>query len=231
MKKFFHYLSAFFGEGFALLRVALYYPFFDDKIDPDRPGVAVLCIHGLYHNGSAWGPLKHYLQNGGVGPVDTINYPSVVLDIPQSSQRIQERILQIKKETGRNIDTLIGHSEGGLVALEYALELAPKDRITTVITLGAPLQGTHLAKLGIGPGAKQMRLNSEYLKKLRERMQAASHVRLYAIGSYVDGVIRPPSAAFWPEYPHDAFNNLGHVGLIFSKRVAGAILNYIRSTG
>ena len=66
-----------------------------------------------------------------------------------------------------------------------------------MITLGAPLQGTQLAKMGLGPGAKQMRLGSEYTKHLRERMGNATHVRLYAIASSVDGVVRPASASFW----------------------------------
>jgi triacylglycerol lipase len=231
MKKVFHTLQALTGEVFALLRLLLLYPFTEKSIEKPRPGLNVLCVHGHLHNGSAWGALRRRLQKGGIGPVDTLSYPSLVLDIPQSGLRVRDRILEIKSATGRDVEILIGHSEGGLVALEYALQFAPKGKITTVVTLGAPLQGTYLAKVGFGPAGKQMRLGSEYLKQLRERLANAPHVRLYSIASRVDGVIRPPASAVWPEYPHQFFDNLGHAQLLFSKKVADAILRYIRSTG
>ena len=93
------------------------------------------------HNGSAWGSLRKHLHEEGLGPIDTVFYPSLFIDIPTSSLRVRDKVAEIKTQTGRDVDILIGHSEGGLVALEYALAHAPQDRITTGDHVGSSPTG------------------------------------------------------------------------------------------
>jgi len=228
----FKYLHSTIGETLALCAALLLYPFSTHKLDDKQEGKRAILIHGYLHNESGWKWFRWQLQKGGLGPVDTVSYPSVIYDIPLSSQIVKNKVDEIKQAGGKDPDILIGHSEGGLVALEYALEFAPKDKNTLVITLGSPFHGTHLAKVGVGPAARQLEVGSLYLQGLIERLKQAPHIHLMAIASQTDGIIRPYSSALLPELRgvHNVeFDNLGHLQMIFSKRVVDEVLAYLHS--
>ena len=229
-RKLFNILNSLWGESLAIALTILLYPFKFTKLDKVRPGADILLIHGYLHNDSAWRWFRKKLQNGGAGPVNTVCYPSLKKGIPECSFYLKEKIEEIRKHTGREPLVLIGHSEGGLVALEYALMHAPKDQKTFVITLGTPLQGLNPFKGGIGPAPKQMMRGSSFLKSLKERLEEAHHLEILAIGSGADLIINPPSAAFLPDLPtatNIGLANLGLMQLIYSKRVTQAILAFL----
>lgn len=230
MQQFKHilfYLQSLLGEAFSLLIALLSYPFPDRKIDTSREGPGVLCIHGYVHNTSPWRWFRYALQKRGIGPVNTVYYPSLLEDISAASHHIKEKIAFLEK-TGQSVDLLIGHSEGGLVALEYALEHAPKGKTIFIIALGAPLQGTWLAKIALGPAGKQMLPRSAYLESLKKRLQTAHHIRFLALSSRVDGIIRPPENSIWKDFPHRTFDNLGHVQFLFSPKVVDACVAFLK---
>lgn len=225
---YFDYWIAQLGDLGALLKAIAAYPFCPKKLDLPRSGPDILCIHGHTHNDSPWRWLRKKLQKGGMGPVNTVYYPSFEVDIPESSLLIEQKIQKI----GRPVQILIGHSRGGLAALEYALEKAPKDRIILVITLGSPLQGTTLAEKGESRAVQQMAPHSPYLQSLWKRLQEAKHLRVLAIASMTDMVIRPPESALLPDIPYVTnvkFTRLGHLQMIYSKRVVKAILDYLHA--
>ena|GEM_PF-5533122 len=226
-KHAFHVLQATLGETLSLFASLLLYLFPDRPLDKPLPGPGVLLVHGYLHNTSPWRWFRRALHKRGVGSVNSVYYPSLLVDIPTASLSLKERIQALEKE-GEPVEVLIGHSEGGLVALEYALEQAPKGRNITVIALGAPLNGTRMAKLPLGPGPKQMQINSPYLHNLKKRLQSAYHIRFLAISSSLDNVVRPTQNAIWPEFPHQTFDNLGHVQLLFSPKVVDACVHFLK---
>ncbi|WP_367346780.1 esterase/lipase family protein [Stenotrophomonas bentonitica] len=98
----------------------------------------VLLLHGIW-NARAWvGPLAWRLRARGFS-VDTFGYSSVFggpdVAVPQLLQRL--------KDSGPV--ALVGHSLGGLVALE-ALRRQPDLPVSRVVCLGSPLRGSGTAR-------------------------------------------------------------------------------------
>jgi hypothetical protein len=54
-----------------------------------------------------------------------------------------------------------------------------RGKVARLITLGSPHQGTELARLGLGPNARQMRVNSPWLRGLAAPLPATS-VSIYS---------------------------------------------------
>src|SRR5262249_20752410 len=149
----------------------------------------------------------------------------------RNSIMIKERIDQIKRETGKEVSLLIGHSQGGLECLEYALEYAPKDNTLHIVTLGCPLHGTTMTKLGFGPSVRQMRINSTYLKTLHARLKRASHIKILALAGDADFITFPQSSALLPEYSfatNEVIEDLGHMSFLFSKQPIQRIIAYLK---
>jgi len=222
-------------EILAIMTCILLYPFKSVKLDlpKDKNGHPdILCVHGYMHNETGWKLFRKRLKKMGAGSVNTVSYPSLTKDIPANSLKIKQRIDLFKEKTGRQIHVLIGHSLGGLVSLEYALEYAPKDQITYVITLGSPLHGTQLAKaLGVGPSVVQIRENSDYIRSLHARLLQANHLRILTLASSIDRMILPRHSALLPEIPYaegEEFPALGHLGFIFSTRILKKIASFLR---
>ena len=107
-----------------------------------RPGVMLL--HGIW-NSRAWiGPLAWRLRMRDFA-VEVFGYSSVFggpdVAVPQLVQRLRR---------GGQV-SLVGHSLGGLVALE-ALRRAPELDVPRVVCLGSPLLGSDTAKMLAGHG-------------------------------------------------------------------------------
>ncbi|WP_313399556.1 alpha/beta fold hydrolase [Stenotrophomonas sp.] len=99
----------------------------------------VLILHGIWNTRSWLLPLAWRLRSQGF-VVDTFGYPSVFggpdVAVPQLLQRLR----------GRGPVSLVGHSLGGLVALE-ALRQAPQLEVPRVVCLGSPLCGSGTARV------------------------------------------------------------------------------------
>jgi len=99
----------------------------------------VLILHGIWNTRSWLLPLAWRLRSQGF-VVDTFGYPSVFggpeVAVPQLLQRLQ----------GRGPVSLVGHSLGGLVALE-ALRQSPQLEVPRVVCLGSPLRGSGTARV------------------------------------------------------------------------------------
>lgn len=223
-----------FKEIFSIITCLFLYPFKSSKLDRPEKLIGlpnVLCVHGYLHNETPWSYFRRYLQSKGFGPVDTVYYQSLLKDIPANSLKIKERIEQIRQETGKEVNILIGHSLGGLVCLEYALEHAPKDKKLYVITMGSPLHATKRATLAYGPSAEQMRADSYYIPWLLDRLEDAKHIHLLTLASTHDLLIRPPKSALMPELSYATcieIKGIGHVSFLFSRRALKLIVNYLK---
>jgi pimeloyl-ACP methyl ester carboxylesterase len=98
----------------------------------------VLLLHGIW-NARAWvGPLAWRLRLQGFS-VDSFGYPSVFGGPEVAVPLLVERL------RGRGPVALVGHSLGGLVALE-ALRVAPELEVSRVVCLGSPLCGSETAR-------------------------------------------------------------------------------------
>lgn len=98
----------------------------------------VLLVHGLL-NANYWlWRLSTRLRAQGFD-TEIFGYPSVLGGPDRAIPRLVERLRQ------RPVDALVGHSLGGLIALE-ALRSTPEVAVPRVVCMGSPLRGSDTAR-------------------------------------------------------------------------------------
>jgi pimeloyl-ACP methyl ester carboxylesterase len=120
---------------------------------PDaRAADHIILLHGLWMRGFALGLLHKRMADAGFA-VDRFDYMSVV----SSQERIVERLHQRMRRFAPAPVHLVGHSLGGLLALQAcrAAEDLPPGRI---VCLGSPLKGSAAARgfAGFGHGGEAL---------------------------------------------------------------------------
>lgn len=186
-------------------------------------------VHGYWHNKTGFVEYEKRFLKEKMGSVLSISLSSTQQDIKKSADEVFQAIQNAKDQLDPDVKiNLIGHSMGGLVASLCAL----KDDFNpdTVITLGSPFKGTHLARLGFGTSAKQMRRHSQFLENLVQKLINAKNIRTFAAAARRDQVIKPwDSCHIRKNHPNQhQFDNIGHLGLLFEERVIDWVVKCIK---
>ncbi len=197
-------------------------------------GEPILLVHGYLHNASGWSYYLKRFQQERLGPVYTINLGHPFLPLKSYAKKVEQKALEIQKQTGRKDLTLIGHSMGGIVSALYATQMAPLGKVTDLFTIGSPLKGTPLANwLGIGPNAREMQPDSLLLREIRKGIEEKKEqIRFYHIGSDADQIV-PAESALLDSGDQFCVTHAGHLHLMTSKKVVDWIchkLNQNRSS-
>ncbi|HEX2583472.1 MAG TPA: alpha/beta fold hydrolase, partial [Chlamydiales bacterium] len=195
-------------------------------------GRPILLIHGYCNDGSAWSYLKHRLAKENIGPIYTMDLSVPFRSICEYAMEVKEKAAQIREETNRSDLILIGHSMGGLVSSLYTTDFAPPETVTDVITIGSPLGGTHVAKIGIGPNAKEMKCRSELISQLHVKIAKERFSRFYHIATNTDQLVIPCQSALLRNNPSREFlfEDIGHASLLFSPRVGSLIVCWLKES-
>jgi pimeloyl-ACP methyl ester carboxylesterase len=181
----------------------------------------IIVLHGYAMNRANFVPLAYRLRRAGLGPIVGFEYWTLGR-VAAGARQLGWFIDEVRERTGAAQVDVIGHSMGGVVG-RYYVSLAGGDGIVRhLITLGSPLAGTEFGKLGVGHPARELLLGS----KLCTRLAAAAaprHTRTTAIWSRSDALV--PGARQPPPAGAEIllYDDLGHVALLGSRRVAAAI--------
>ena len=232
IEKAVHYLYALTTEVLSLVAVSCLYPaaLYSPKAAKRKPGkTPVLLVHGYLHNGSGWVYHKRRLKAAGFDSVHTVNLgKNPFSSITDYAEVVKAKAEEIAAATGRTDLILIGHSMGGLVSSYYATMLAPKGTVTNVVTIGSPLGGSPLALCACGKNAREMETDSPFLQELKAEISQSS-TRFHHIGSEADPIV--PGHRAVAETGHCfLINDLGHLGLLFSPRVANLLDGCLTAT-
>jgi triacylglycerol lipase len=211
--------------GFVVL-FSLIQPFESFWLGPDRLAksttgrLPVLLIHGYQCNRGFWFWLRSRLEAAG-WTVATHSLEPVFSDIDAYAKGIARRIDEVLAATGAPQVILVGHSMGGL-ALRAYLRRYGIDKVARLITLGSPHHGTLLAPLGLGPNARQMRIDSSWLGALAAAPLPPDSVSIY---SCHDNYVFPQQACSALDGAANvAIGGVSHLGMAFSPRVLGNLL-------
>ncbi len=209
------------------------FPFSQMRNDPKNPVKGerpILLIHGYLHNSSAWLYTRYHYNKAGYNNVFTVDLGHPFQSIEDYAAVVRKRVQEIKEKTGTHEIDLVCHSMGGLAGGFYATELAAKDGITVtnLVTLGSPLQGTHISVIGIGKCAKEMRRESPFTEKLSAQLKESSIKRLH-LGSKADFVITPFSSSQNGD-EGELFDDIGHLGFLYSDKVINRTLSHLKSS-
>ena len=148
----------------------------------------------------------------------TINLEPLYTSIDHYVEPLARRIDEVLAQSGATQLILVGHSMGGLVARAY-LRRHGAARVKLLVTLGAPHGGSELARFGIGESARQMRPGSAWLAAL-----GAPPVDTLTVFSAHDNYVLPPVNLELPGAQRCTLAYLGHLAMLFSPRVAAALL-------
>ena len=229
--RFVHWVHAMCFEVLAFVAVIvlrLFHGLFRTNLRPKpSDGKPILLVHGYVNNSSVWTYMIRRLQQGTNHSIYTIDLGRPFHSIHKHVEKVMQKIAQICQETGHKEVILIGHSMGGLVSSMAAVKIP--EQVSHVFTIGTPLQGTCVARMGIGANAREMQRKSEFVQDLDARMSHAEKLQFYHIGTKTDQLVIPSSSALRglcadKEY---MFADIGHASLLFSPRVANLLVYWL----
>jgi len=191
-------------------------------------GKPILLVHGYCNSSCVWTYIRQYLINHTLSPVYTIDLGYPFHSLRTYAQAVTKKVKEICQETGQEDVILIGHSMGGVVSSLVAME--NDSLIAAVFTIGSPIGGTFMAKIGIGANAREMERHSQFILELSQQLEAKSHVPFYHIATKTDQMVVPSSSGFRGITPEREFifEDIGHASLLFSPRVASLLVHWLK---
>lgn len=182
----------------------------------------VILLHGYAMNRANFLPLAYRLARNDLGPIFGFEYWTLGR-VAAGARQLGWFVDEVREATGAAEVDLIGHSMGGVVG-RYYVQLAGGDRhVRNLVTLGSPHAGTDVSKLGIGHPARELLLGS----KLVDRLAAAApprHTRITLVWSRGDALVPGAWQQAMPSSEVIMYDDLGHVALLGSRRVAAEIV-------
>ena len=196
----------------------------------------VILIHGLWMRGFTLTLLRRRLETAGYS-VEAFDYASVFGVADSGVERLLQRA-QMLKNTKLHF---VGHSLGGLIALQ-ALQRAPKLTCGHVVCLGSPLRGSAVARgvARLPGGSFVIGKNLDVLRRGIERWDGAQAVGAiagclpiglnFAVGSLSsphDGTVSVAETEL-PGLTDHCIVPATHTGLLFSEQAAGQVISVLR---
>jgi len=222
------WLAAWWGEVCAAPRVFGWRQPFRSSAEPDfMPAAArgrrgVVLIHGLVCNRGLWTPWSARLRAAGV-PFIAVNLEPVFGSIDDYVPIIEAAVRHLEQATGEP-PILVGHSMGGLAIRAWLARHDADARVSGVITIGSPHQGTWLSNLAhVGINAQQMRPGSDWLRALEAAEPPARRARFLCLYSHTDNIVFPASNALLPGARHQHVAATAHIELVHRPEMMAAL--------
>ncbi|MEC7839901.1 MAG: alpha/beta hydrolase [Chlamydiota bacterium] len=212
-----------------------------EDVDPTQP--LIIGSHGFLGSGNNWMYMFGRLKEAGHKNLASINYGNAFVSIDTYADKMHNLIKgytenpELKaKLNGKKLKVqFLCHSMGGLVARHYKQKY-PNDNVDVedIITLGTPLDGTHMSNLalGVSKAAREMNHNSKFIKNQQKNAELDSDTNYYHIASKCDFVIRPLVSATLGKGPKtkvDWLDGTGHVSYLWSDTAGDLIVNYLKN--
>ena len=125
------------------------------------------------------------------------------MDINQSAQQISEFVQSVLARTGAAKVTLIGHSQGGLLAFKVARSPELSGRIDRLVALAPSLHGTTRVPADMSsrhcPACAQQSYQSEFMQSFHQDKVNPPGVRSLIVATRQDLVVTPVARQFLDE--------------------------------
>lgn len=210
------------GSGVAAV-IARPAGFLGAQLTPDRGQRPVILVHGYAMNRACFRVLAHRLAAAGFGPIYGFEYWSLG-KVSSASRKLHAFTEEVAERHGHEQVDLVGHSMGGLVC-RYYLSLGPgrnRHRVAHLITVGTPHGGTNFSAFGIGRAQVELRPKTPFFVRMATAALPES-TQITVIWSRADALVGSSDYASWPGCDEVVYDDLGHVSLLFSRRVAAVI--------
>jgi len=180
----------------------------------------VVFLHGYAQHTANFVWLSRRLRADGWRHLYSVRHTAAGGDIEGSAVRFGEALDRVRRESGAAQVDVVAHSMGGLVARAHLRRHGRASGIARLVTLGTPHQGTlAFPRLARDRMVAQMRPDSPLLARLAADDPVPACADCVAIYSADDAIIVPASAGYWPGAFNVEVRGLGHMSLLFSRRV------------
>ena len=201
------------------LRPAGFLPLPGARTQGPRP---VIVLHGYAMNRANFVPLAFRLARAGIGPIVGFEYWTLGRTAAAARQ-LAWFVDRVQDATGATEVDIIGHSMGGVVARYYVALGGGDGVVRHLVTLGSPHAGTDVSAIGVGHPMRELVTGSTLLQRLAAA-PTPEHTRLVTIFSRSDALVPAAAQRAISGAERIDFDDLGHVALLGSRRVAKAII-------
>jgi pimeloyl-ACP methyl ester carboxylesterase len=182
----------------------------------------VIVLHGYAMNRANYFPLAWRMARAGIGPIFGFEYWTLGR-VAAGARQLGWFVDEVREATGARQVDIIGHSMGGVVG-RYYVSLAGGDGVVrNLVTLGSPHGGTDVSAVGIGHPTRELLLGSKLVQRLAAA-PAPAHTRVTVIWSRADALVPGSLQRALPGADVIMYEDLGHVALLGSRRVAGEVI-------
>lgn len=194
------------------------------KVRGPRP---VIVLHGYGMNRANFFPLAYRLARAGIGPIVGFEYWTLGR-IAAAARQLGWFVDHVRAETGAATVDIIGHSMGGVVARYYVTLAGGDDAVRHLITLGSPHHGTDVGRIGVGHPGRELVTGSKLLTRIASS-PALAHTKITTIWSRADALVPAATQPALRGADTIVYDDLGHVALLASRRVADDVIARLRA--
>lgn len=197
-------------------------------LGPQRRGPRpIVMLHGYAQGRGSFAVLAERLRRAGLGPLVGFEYWTMA-KVERSAARLARLVARVRADTGAPRVDLVGHSMGGVVARAYVAWHGGGEVVRNLVTLGSPHRGTRAARFGVGWPSVELDRGSSLLRRLGEA-RLPEGVRALCLWSRADGLVSSRGDAHFPDAEEVVYDDLGHMGLLASRRVAREMVARLRA--
>jgi len=214
----------FVGEYLAVCCNLLLLPFgwFPPRERTNPKGTPVLLLHGLFHNRAVWSWIRFRLRLRGFSDLHSINLPPWK-DVEWLTERVANRIDELRQQRGIDRIDLVGHSMGGIIARNYLQIRGGAKKVRNCVLLGAPNKGSKMVPFAVTTLARHLMPGSPFLSNLNAAPWPDG-VAVTNIISRHDNLVLPPEQAVITGKETVELAGIGHNALLYHARAFRPLL-------
>ena len=187
----------------------------------------IILVHGYAMNRANFLPLAARLARAGLGPIVGFEYWTLG-KTASAAKKLAALVDEVRARTGAATVDIVGHSMGGVVGRYYVTLGGGDGVVANLVTLGTPHAGTEASAVGIGRPIRELMGNSSLLTRLATAKRP-EHTRITVIWSRADALVPSAREAHLVGTDELILDDVGHLGLLASRRVATAIIERLKT--
>ena len=191
---------------------------------PTEAADPIMYVHGYLMNRSSFFMLSVRVEHEfDMHFYDSVNLTPQLGTIPLFAEKLMVRLEEAAINFRVEKFQIVAHSMGGLVTRYAIANLGGSARISRVISLGTPHNGTRISRMSLTKLGRSMYCGSEFLTGLEadEALHPERRVPWVAIATREDEIVMPSENGTWQRATANLMvAGLGHNGLLTDAELA-----------
>jgi triacylglycerol esterase/lipase EstA (alpha/beta hydrolase family) len=157
-------------------------------------------------------------------PFIAINLEPVLGPIDRYVHRIEDAVRQMEAATQRS-PIIVAHSMGGLAVRAWLRDHAADRRVHSIVTIGTPHAGTHMARFALSANTRQMREGNRWLRELAASETPERRSLFTCYFGHCDNIVFPARNAMLDGATNHHVPGIAHIDLAFYPPIFDEVLS------